>query len=130
LNLLPYWLTRYRDHPLASLPIAEAAMALRGYAVAGDEMARKVFAQQARALANLFTISARFTDPHAYFVGGGVVEASKEFRDWFMSEVTSHVLLMDEQKDVVEIALVPDLDMAGARGVAVAARNEVGLGRG
>jgi hypothetical protein len=40
------------------------------------------------------------------------------------------VLLMDEQKDVVEIALVPDLDMAGARGVAVAARNEVGLGRG
>jgi len=28
---------------------------------------------------------------------------------------------------VVEIALVPDLDMAGARGVAVAARNEMGL---
>ena len=127
LNLLPYWLTRYPDHPLASLPIDDAAKALRGCAMDGDEMARKVFAQQAMALANLFTISARFTDPHAYFVGGGVVEASVEFRDWFMGEVRSHVRLMAEQADVVDIALVPDLDMAGARGVAVAARNEVGL---
>jgi len=127
LNLLPYWLSRYPDHPLASLPIADAAKELRGYAVDGDEMARKVFSQQAVALANLFTISARFTDPHAYFVGGGVVEASAEFRDWFMGEIRSHVRLMAEQRDVVEIALVPDLDMAGARGVAVAARNEMGL---
>lgn len=127
LNLLPYWLTRYPDHPLAAVPIADAAKALRGFAVDGDEMARKVFAQQAKALANLFTISARFTDPHAYFVGGGVVEASPEFRDWFMAEVRAHVRLMEEQLEVVEISLVPDLDMAGARGVAVAARNEVGL---
>ena len=127
LNLLPYWLTRYPEHPLAAMPIAEAAKAVRGCAVDGDEMARKVFAQQAKALANLFTISARFTDPHAYFVGGGVVEASPEFRDWFMAEVRAHVRLMEEQLEVVEIALVPDLDMAGARGVAVAARNEVGL---
>jgi predicted NBD/HSP70 family sugar kinase len=127
LSLLPYWLTRYPGHPLADLPIDEAAKALRGYAVDGDEMARKVFAQQAMALANLFTLSARFTDPHAYFVGGGVVEASPQFREWFMAEVRRHVRLMDEQKDVVEIALVSELDMAGARGVAVAARNEVGL---
>lgn len=126
-NLLPYWLTRYPRHPLASMPVDDAAKALRGYAVDGDEMARKVFAQQAVALGRLFTIAANFTDPHAYFVGGGVVEASEEFRNWFLAEVTGHLDLREEQRAVVEVALVPDLDMAGARGAAVAARNEFPL---
>ena len=122
-NLLPYWLTRYPHHELVALPIAEAAKALRGYAERGDEMARKVFEQQAMALGRLFTIAANFTDPHAYFVGGGAVEAAPEFRDWFLATVARHVHLRDEQREVAEIALVPDLDMAGARGAAVAARN-------
>jgi len=123
LNLLPYWLTRYPDHELAALPIADAAKALRGFAERGDEMARKVFAQQAMALGRLFTIAANFTDPHAYFVGGGAVGAAPEFRGWFLATVTEHIHLRDEQREVAEIALVPDLDMAGARGAAVAARN-------
>lgn len=122
-NLLPYWLTRYPDHPLASMEPDAAAKALRGYAVDGDEMARHVFEQQAKALGRLFTIAANFTDPHAYFVGGGVVEASAEFRHWFMDCVRANIQLREEQAAVVDIDLVSDLDMAGARGAAVAARN-------
>jgi glucokinase len=122
-NLLPYWLTRYPDHELAALPIADAAKELRSFGARGDEMARKVFEQQAIAIGRMFTIAANFTDPNAYFVGGGVVEAAPEFRDWYLSVVRAHTHLRDEQLDVAEFSLVPDLDMAGARGAAVAARD-------
>jgi glucokinase len=122
-NLLPYWLTRYPDHPLVGLPIDEASKELRGFGERGDEMARKVFEQQAMAIGRLFTIAANFTDPNCYFVGGGVVEAAPEFRDWYLSVVRTNTHLRDEQLDVAEFSLVPDLDMAGARGAAVAARS-------
>ena len=121
-NLLPYWLTRYPDHELAGLPIDAAARELRSYGERGDEMARKVFEQQAIAIGRLFTIAANFTDPNAYFVGGGVVETAVEFRDWYLSVVRENTALREEQLDVAEFSLVPDLDMAGARGAAVAAR--------
>jgi glucokinase len=122
-NLLPYWLTRYPDHDLAALPVDVAAKELRSYGERGDEMARKVFEQQAMAIGRLFTIAANFTDPNAYFVGGGVVETAPEFRDWYLSVVRKNTLLRAEQLDVAEFSLVPDLDMAGARGAAVAARS-------
>ena len=120
-NLLPYWLSRYPDHPLAALPLADAAKAVRAHGEAGDEMARHVFGQQAAVLGRLFTVAANFTDPAAYFVGGGVVEAAPEFRDWFLATVRSHTDLRAEQAAVAEFALVPDRDMAGARGSALAA---------
>ena len=60
---------------------------------------------------------------HAAFLGGGVVEAAPEFRDWFLDLVREHTVLRDEQRAAAEFALVTDLDMAGARGAAVAARN-------
>jgi glucokinase len=56
-------------------------------------------------------------------VVGGVVEAAPHFRDWFLSRVREHTLLRVEQAQVAEFALVPQLDMAGARGSAVAARD-------
>ena len=120
-NLLPYWLTRYPDHPLAALPIADAAKAVRTYGEDGDELARKVFEQQAMVLGRLFTVAANFTDPRAYFVGGGVVEADPAFSDWFLGLVREHTSLRAEQAAVAEFAIVPDLDMAGARGSAFAA---------
>ncbi|MFC7547590.1 ROK family protein [Plantactinospora sp. GCM10030261] len=121
-NLLPYWLTRFEGHPLAAAgPPAEAAKLVRGYGVRGDPMARLIFDQQARALGRLFTLAANFTDPHAYFVGGGVVEASPDFGRWFLEIVESHTRLRREQRAVAQFALVPDLDQAGARGVAIAA---------
>ena len=57
------------------------------------------------------------------FVGGGVVEAAPDFRDWLLSQIRKHTTLREEQQGVV-FALVPDLDMAGARGAALAAWTE------
>ena len=102
-------------------PVARAAKLVRGYGERGDALARELFDQQAMALGRLFTVAANFTDPHAYFVGGGVVEAAPEFRDWFLATVREHTVLREEQAAVATFALVPDRDMAGARGVAIAA---------
>jgi glucokinase len=126
-NLLPYWLTRFPGHPLADVaPLAKAAKLVRGYGEAGDPLALAIFAQQAQALGRLFSIAAMFTDPGTYFVGGGVVEAEPAFSQWFLSQVREHTTLRAEQAQVVEFVLVPDLDRAGARGAALAARSAVG----
>jgi glucokinase len=127
-NLLPYWLTRYPSHPLAALPIEQAAKEVRTYGADGDEMALRIFEQQAGALGRLFTVAANYTDPHAYFLGGGIVEAAPEFRDWFLDRVRANTRLRAEQAAVAEFDLVPDLDMAGARGSALAAAASLATG--
>jgi len=124
-NLLPYWLTKFPDHPLADQPLTTAAKLVRGYGERGDPMALKIFEQQAMALGRLFTIIANVTDPDAYFLGGGVVEAAPEFREWFLATVRQHTLLRAEQAAVSTFALVPHLDMAGARGAAIAALESI-----
>jgi glucokinase len=128
-NLLPYWLSQEPEHDLARVgSIAEAAKQVRGYGEKGDPLALRIFEQQAIALGRLFTILANVTDPHAYFVGGGVVEAAPHFRDWFVETVRTHTILRAEQAAVAEFALVPDRDMAGARGAALAALASVRSG--
>ena len=123
-NLLPYWLTRFPGHDLGrEVPLSKAAKLVRRYGEDADELALKIFEQQAMALGRLFTIAANFTDPGTYFVGGGVVEAAPHFRDWFLARVREHSALRAEQARVATFALVPHLDMAGARGSAVAARD-------
>ena len=126
LNLLPYWLTQYADHELAGVEPLAAAKAVRGFGERGDEMALHIFEQQAMALGRLFTIGANFTDPDVYLVGGGVIEAEPAFRDWFLERVEHHTMLRDEQRAVASFALVADLDMAGARGSAIAALSHLG----
>lgn len=120
-NLLPYWLSRHPDHPMAAMPRTEAAKAMRGLAAAGDPLALRLFEQQAMALGRLFTIGAQFTDPHAYFVGGGVLETEPGFRAWFLGKVVESTALRAEQRVVATVEAIPHLDMAGARGAAVAA---------
>ncbi len=125
-NLLPYWLARFPGHELGRTgSVSQAAKLVRRYAEAGDEMALKIFGQQAMAVGRLFTIAANFTDPDVYFLGGGVVEAAPHFRDWFLARVRENTGLREEQASAASIALVPDLDMAGARGSAIAARAAV-----
>jgi predicted NBD/HSP70 family sugar kinase len=124
-NLLPYWLRRFPEHPLAGEPIDRAAKLLRGYGEKEDPLALAVFGQQAKAIGKLFTIAANFTDPAAYFLGGGVVEAAPHFRQWFLNTVRENTQLRAEQQAAATFALVPDLDMAGARGAAVAALEAV-----
>lgn len=121
-NLLPYWLSRFEGHDLACAESSKvAARMVRGYGERGDPLALAIFGQQAKALGRLFTIAANFCDPSAYFVGGGVVEAAPAFRDWFLDQVREHTVLKEEQAEVAIFGLVPDLDMAGARGAAIAA---------
>ncbi|HTX80913.1 MAG TPA: ROK family protein [Streptosporangiaceae bacterium] len=128
-NLLPYWLTQFPGHELAGQPVDVAAKLVRGYGEAGDPLALAIFEQQAMAIGRLLTIAANFTDPHVYLLGGGVVEAAPAFRDWFLDRVRAHTVLREEQAQVSSIALVPDLDMAGARGSAIAARAAVSVQR-
>ena len=59
-------------------------------------------------------------------MGGGVVETAREFREWFMAKVRENTILREEQARVARFALVPDLDMAGARGAALAALEHAG----
>lgn len=125
-NLLPFWLTRYPDHPLAGLDIADAAKQVRRYGEEGDEMALAIFDQQAKAIGRLFTIVSNVVDPDVYFIGGGVLEAAPEFRDWFLGRVREYTQLRAEQSDVAEVREVTDLDMAGCRGAAVAALSALG----
>src|SRR6202012_5624257 len=124
-NLLPYWFKRFPAPPLAGEPVGAAAKMLRGYGEKKDPLALAVFGQQAKAIGKLFTIAANFTDPDAYFLGGGVVEAAPTFRQWFLNTVRENTDLRQEQKAVARFALVADLDMAGARGAAVAALEAV-----
>jgi glucokinase len=125
-NLLPFWLSRFPGHELGNVgSMATAAKMVRSYGEAGDPMALRIFEQQAMALGRLFTIAANFSDPSAYFVGGGVVETSPRFREWFLDMVRKHTALREEQSRVAIFALVPQLDMAGARGAAVAALESV-----
>ncbi len=121
-NLLPYWLERYPGHELARAEsMAKAAKLVRAYGEEGDPLALAIFEQQAKAVGRLFTIAANFTDPDAYFLGGGVVEAAPHFREWFLGKVREHTSLKEEQEKTSRLEVVPDLDMAGARGAAIAA---------
>ena len=129
-NLLPFWLSVHPGHELAQAASpAKAAMLVRSFGEKGDPMARRIFEQQAMAIGRLFTIAANFTDPDAYFVGGGVVETSLEFREWFLARVRENTVLREEQARAARFALVPDLDMAGARGAALAALDFAGRPR-
>jgi glucokinase len=115
-DLLPYWLTQFPDHPLGAIGGPdEAGRRFVPTARPGDKMALRIFEQQAMALGRLFTIAANYTDPSVYFLGGGVVESTPAFRDWFMGKVGEHTVLRDEQMRLASFAVVPDLDMAGAR---------------
>ena len=73
------------------------------------------------AIGRLFTIAANYSDPDTYFLGGGVVQTAPRFRQWFLGTVREHTALREEQARVATLALVPDRDMAGARGAAIAA---------
>jgi glucokinase len=66
---------------------------VRSFGERSDPMALKIFEQEAMALGRLFTIAANYSDPHAYFLGGGVVEAKPDFRAWFLRRVREHTLL-------------------------------------
>lgn len=119
-SLLPHFLARHPDHPLAAeTDIAAAAKRVRGLADRGDAMCREIFQVQARALGLFFDEMINVFDPDAVFVGGGAVEAGEEFRSWFLGEIRAGMPTQREEQAGLPIHVVPGGDSAGARGAAL-----------
>jgi predicted NBD/HSP70 family sugar kinase len=124
LNLLPHYLPRYPGHPLADLPPKDAAKKVRSFAEQGDPLARQIFRAQTWALAAHIDQMINVFDPDAVFIGGGVVEASEDLRNWYLEGIREAIPFRAEQADL-RLAIVPDGDRAGARGVAIYAAQQM-----
>jgi len=126
-TLLPHFLARYPDHELASVGDAgEAARRVRELAERGDPMCRAIFAVQARALGLFFDEMVNVFDPDALIVGGGAVETSAAFRDWFLGEIRAGMPPQREEQAGIPIHVIEGGDTAGARGAALEARRRFG----
>ena len=125
LNLLPYFLKKYPDHLLATLPPKEAAKKVRGLAEKGDELSREIFRAQTLALAAHIDQMINVFDPDAIFIGGGVIEAAEELREWYLDGIRKAIPYRHEQADLL-IEVAPDGDKAGARGAALYAAQKFG----
>lgn len=117
-TLLPLFLKRTPNHPLASLPIAQAAKQVRAYAEAGDEMCKGIFSVQARALGLFFDQITNLLDPDAFFIGGGAIEVSPDLQAWWLREVRAGMPPQREEQEP-RIEIMPNGDAAGARGAAL-----------
>src|SRR5262245_41609698 len=85
-SLLPFFLLRYPDHELAKIDLRTAAKRVRGLAERADPMCRDIFRAQAHALGLFFDEMVNTFDPDALIVGGGAIETSPAFQQWFIDE--------------------------------------------
>jgi predicted NBD/HSP70 family sugar kinase len=113
-------LKQYPGHPLHGVDVASAATKVRGLADGGDAMSREIFRVQARALGLFFDQMVNLFDPDGFLIGGGALEASPAFRDWFVAEVRAGMPVQREEQ-AARIEHMPDGDTAGARGAALEA---------
>jgi predicted NBD/HSP70 family sugar kinase len=120
-TLLPYFLTRYPGHELAALEPAQAAKRVRGLAERGDPMCREIFRVQAHALGLFFDEMVNTFDPDALVVGGGAIETSKAFQDWFVGEIRAGMPAQRAEQADIPIHVMPNGDTAGSRGAAIEA---------
>jgi glucokinase len=117
--LLPHFLARHPGHELGALPVADAAKRVRGRAEAGDAMCLEIFQVQARALGLFFDQMVNVFDPDALIVGGGAIEASTDFQQWFVAEIRAGMPAQRAEQADIPIHLMPNGDSAGARGAAL-----------
>jgi glucokinase len=120
-NILPFLLPRYPGHELAKLHLHEAAKLVRGLADKGDPLGRDVFRVQAHALGLFFDEMINTFDPDALIVGGGAIEASPAFQQWFIQEIRNGMPPQREEQVGIPIYIMPNGDTAGARGAAIEA---------
>ena len=125
-NILPYFLPRYPGHELGKQDPHQAAKLVRGLADKGDALCKDIFRVQAHALGIFFDEMINTFDPDALIVGGGALEASKEFQEWFLREVRVAMGHQREEQANIPIYVMPNGDTAGARGAAIEA---LGLAR-
>jgi predicted NBD/HSP70 family sugar kinase len=120
-NLLPYLLERHAGHDLGKMDRHEAAKRVRGLADKGDALCREVFRVQAHALGLFFDEMVNTFDPDALIIGGGALEASREFQDWFLREVRAGMPPQREEQAGIPIYVMPNGDTAGSRGAVIEA---------
>jgi glucokinase len=120
-NILPYLLPRYPGHQLAAMDASQGAKLVRGLADKGDALSQEVFRVQAHALGLFFDEMINTFDPDALIVGGGAIEASREFQQWFVKEVRAAMPNQREEQGGIPIHIIPNGDTAGARGAAIEA---------
>ena len=121
-NLLPYFLEQYPNHELAKFDeIPNAAKKVRGLAEAGDAMCREIFRVQANAVGLFFDEMVNVFDPDALIVGGGAIETSKGFQEWFIRQVREGMPRQRAEQADIPIRIMPHGDTAGSRGAAIQA---------
>lgn len=120
-NLLPYFLPRYPGHEFEKMTPHQAAKLVRGMADKGDALSKEIFRVQAHALGLFFDEMVNTFDPHAFIVGGGALETSKGFQQWFMNEIRRGMPNQREEQASIPIYVIPNGDTAGSRGAAIEA---------
>jgi len=60
-------------------------------------------------------------DPEALIVGGGAIETSAEFQNWFIDEIRTGMPGQRVEQADIPIHIMPHGDTAGARGAAIEA---------
>jgi glucokinase len=121
-SFLPFFLPKFPGHDLAkSGDLGRAAKQVRGLADRGDPMCKEIFRVQAHALGLFFDEMINTFDPDALIVGGGALETSPEFQQWFIEQIHVGMPNQREEQADIPIYVMPDGDTAGARGAAIEA---------
>jgi len=120
-SFLPFFLPRYPYHELGKLGLHQAAKLVRGLAEKGDPMCKEIFRVQAHALGVFFDEMINTFDPDALVVGGGAIETSEEFQQWFIGEIHAGMPPQRVEQADIPIYIMPHGDTAGARGAAIEA---------
>jgi glucokinase len=121
-NLLPYFLAKCPDHPLAAeQDMGTAAKKVRSMAENGDALCREIFRVQANALGLFFDQMINTFDPDALIIGGGALETGADFQNWFLKQVRLMMPTQREEQEDIQIHVMPNGDTAGSRGAAIEA---------
>jgi glucokinase len=132
LSGLPYLLAEklaeHPDHPLATSPLSprERALALRGLAQKGDQLAVDLFDFQARALGIHVAMLAMTLDPQWVVIGGGLMDSESTtdaFRERYMRTVRESALpyLWPAQQQRMQFVPATLGDLSQAIGAALVA---------
>jgi hypothetical protein len=121
-NLLPYWLTRFpRPRAGRVADPKEAAKLVRATASGRTRWPGGSSSSRRWPSAGCSPSPPTTATPTPTSWAAAWSRPAPKFRQWFLATVREHTALREEQARVATLALVPDLDMAGARGAALAA---------
>lgn len=134
--LLAERLAEHPDHPLAGSPLSprERALALRGLAQQGDQLAVELFDFQARALGLHVATLAMALDPRFVVIGGGLMDTgatSAAFRERYLRTVweAARPYLWPAQQTTMRLAPATLGDLSQAIGAALVALYQDRLSR-